>query len=178
MGEVEESGPKGGDEKEEDPVVNESQEMLLEDMEKGEVSPSCQKRSKLQRFRLVVATRKCVRMAKKPRSSIPAGITPSPHNNNSFTILNSCDDTYLEEIAEEWDICLGNNAEEVLETISTMKLEELARANLAEANYKCHLEKKLQDQHVLQGENLDLQPTDNVQRGAQNEIMVRSKTVK
>ena len=59
-----------------------------------------------------------------------------------------------------------------------MKLEELARANLAEANYKCHLEKKLQDQHVLQGENLDLQPTDNVQRGAQNEIMVRSKTVK
>ena len=57
----------------------------------------------------------------------------------------------MEEIAEEWGICLGNNAEEVLETISAMKLEELARANLAEANYKCHLEKKLQDQHVLQG---------------------------
>jgi hypothetical protein len=37
MGEVEESGPKGGDEKEEYLVVNESQEMLLEDMEKGEV---------------------------------------------------------------------------------------------------------------------------------------------
>ena len=35
-----------------------------------------------------------------------------------------------------------------------MKLEELARAKLAESNYNFHMNQNLNDSHVLEGENL------------------------
>lgn len=84
---------------------------------------------------------------------------------NSFTVLNSCDDNGLENIALNCDIMLGENAEEAREIISAMKLEELARANIAEANYRSHTQSILNMTHVLEGENLDLGKIDNAQRG-------------
>jgi hypothetical protein len=45
-----------------------------------------------------------------------------------------------------------------------MKLEEITRAALAEANYKMIQEKKLAESHVTEGENLELTVVDNKQR--------------
>jgi len=36
---------------------------------------------------------------------------------------------------------------------------------MAEANYCYHMEQRMPDTHVLEGENLDLQAIDNKQRG-------------
>ena len=47
------------------------------------------------------------------------------------------------------------------ENIAAMKLEELARAKLAEANYNFHMNQNLNDSHVLEGENLTLQTISN-----------------
>ena len=45
-----------------------------------------------------------------------------------------------------------------------MQLEEEARASLAEALYNSNVEKRLRTEHSLEGENLVLEPTDNLQR--------------
>jgi len=71
----------------------------------------------------------------------------------------------LEDIALKCEVRLGKSPRETHESISAMKLEEQARARLAEENYSCHLEQKLSDSHVLEGENLTLQSIDNSQRG-------------
>lgn len=89
---------------------------------------------------------------------------------NSFTILNSCDNEELENIAKNCDIKLGGNIVESHEIIDSMKLEELARAALAEANYRSHSEARLIDSHSLEGENLELQVTDNTQRGVTQQV--------
>lgn len=52
-----------------------------------------------------------------------------------------------------------------------MKLEELSRAALAEANYKKRVEDILVEQHVLEGENLGLQVIDNSDREFQSQKM-------
>ena len=71
----------------------------------------------------------------------------------------------MEDIALKCEVRLGKSPRETHESISAMKLEEQARARLAEANYSCHLEQKLSDSHVLEGVNLTLQSIDNSQRG-------------
>ena len=153
----------------------EIQEDATEDEEPWEVVLPCQKTPKRQHFRPVVAARKSTRIS-KPKSNTPTGITLAPPI-NSFSVLNFCDDDYLVDIADSWD-CLGNNSVEIHETISAMKMEELARASLAGANFKRHLEEKLKNQHVLEGENLALQPTANEQRGVQQELPSKPKTGK
>ena len=45
-----------------------------------------------------------------------------------------------------------------------MKLEEVARAAVAEAAYNFHMEQKLKECHSLEGENLSLEVTSNEQR--------------
>jgi hypothetical protein len=52
---------------------------------------------------------------------------------------------------------LGECVEQIRENISTMKLEERARADLAEANYQSHREQVLGATHVLEGENISLE---------------------
>jgi hypothetical protein len=56
-----------------------------------------------------------------------------------------------------------------------MKLEEKARAALAEAKYKQHLEQKMKETHELEGENLELDPITNMQRDFQTEETVPKK---
>jgi hypothetical protein len=51
------------------------------------------------------------------------------------------------------------------ENINSMKLEEAARAALAEANYKRHRDKILSESHLLEGENLELGVASNTDRG-------------
>ena len=53
----------------------------------------------------------------------------------------------------------------ITNTLSAMKLEELAMAALAKANYDAHIENKLAELHHLDGENLDLGCISNSQRG-------------
>lgn len=46
-----------------------------------------------------------------------------------------------------------------------MKIEEIARAKLAEANFRIQTEKRILESNILEGENLELQVVDNKQRG-------------
>ena len=75
-------------------------------------------------------------------------------SSNSFVVLNSVDDSNLNTIALDCDVILGGNVEEQTFTLDAMKLEELSRAALAEANYKTHLEERLLQTHLLEGETL------------------------
>jgi hypothetical protein len=84
---------------------------------------------------------------------------------NSFAILNFCEDDDLESIAKNCDIILGGCEEEITENINAIKLEETARAAVAEANYKHRQELALVEKHSLEGENLNLEKVDNQQRG-------------
>jgi hypothetical protein len=84
---------------------------------------------------------------------------------NSFAILNSCEDDDLESIAKSCDIILGGCEEEIAENINAIKLEEIARVAVAEANYKHRQELVLVEKHSLEGENLNLEKFDNQQRG-------------
>ena len=129
---------------------------------------SSQHKGVKKKFFPVVATRKSFRVAGlhggDTTSGRPADLSNSPPR-NSFTILNSCDDELLEEIASKCEVRLRNSPRESLESLSAMKLEEYARAKMAEANYCYHMEQRMPDTHVLEGENLDLQAIDNKQRG-------------
>ena len=50
-----------------------------------------------------------------------------------------------------------------METLSAIKLEEMARAVIAEAIYR-KKEELMKDMHTLEGENLELKSVDNQQR--------------
>ena len=60
---------------------------------------------------------------------------------------------------------LGRGDSEISSTLNAMRLEEQARAALAEANYRVHQGEKLECLHSLEGENLDLGCISNSQRG-------------
>jgi hypothetical protein len=68
---------------------------------------------------------------------------------NSFSILSSCEDDNLEYVAYNCGINLGVDNEILHENIAAIKLEEEARAALAESNYKMHREKVLAENHTL-----------------------------
>ncbi|CAO2177896.1 unnamed protein product [Urochloa humidicola] len=115
------------------------------------------------KFYPTVAARKSARGSQaSPMKS--KGNTDMP---NPFSVLNSCSNEILEEIALNCDVVLGTNKEEITEALSAMRLEEQARAALAEANYKRHLADKLADLHVLEGENMELQVVTNRDRGVE-----------
>lgn len=40
--------------------------------------------------------------------------------------------------------------------LNAMRIEELAKAAIAESNYNNHIEERLTDLHALEGENLEL----------------------
>lgn len=128
-----------------------------------QVTATRQKPSAKRRLYPAMAARKSSRINKKTdqRGGNPGIFSATV---NSFTILNSCENDDLAEIVSKCDIVLGNSRGEINETIDAMKLEELTRATLAEANYRVILEKKLAESHALEGENLELQTVDNSQR--------------
>lgn len=91
------------------------------------------------------------------------GMVLNPSNN--FLILDSYEDTALEDIALDCDIKLGENHEEAVEILSAMKAEEQAREAVAEAIYRRKLEEKMRGKHSLEGENLELVAITNDDRG-------------
>jgi hypothetical protein len=63
---------------------------------------------------------------------------------------------------------LGANREEIRESLGAMKLEEQARAALDEASYKVNIQGRLDNLHILEGENLELNIVTNNERGFVN----------
>lgn len=112
-----------------------------------QASTTRRKSAKKRRFNPAVATRKSYRMAMKVsgdnmgKAGVTANTGTFQNVINSFTILNSCDNYDLEELASCCDISLGEDRGEVQEVISAMKLEELARAAIAEAEHRLRTEK-------------------------------------
>ena len=86
-------------------------------------------------------------------------------SSNAFAILNYVDEETWENIATNCDIILGGNIEVISSTLSAIQLEEMARAAIAEANYKSSLDAKMGSSHVLEGANLDLSYISNSHRG-------------
>ena len=86
-------------------------------------------------------------------------------SSNAFDVLNSVDEETWENIATDCDIILGGNIEVISSTLSTIQLEEMVRAAIAEANYKSSLDAKMGSSHVLEGENLELSYIYNSHRG-------------
>jgi hypothetical protein len=107
----------------------------------------------------VVAAMKSAR-GRKPRGE---GMCNIPVN--SFTVLNSYDDDELELIATNCDIVLGGVGKKISGNINAIQMEEIVRAAIAEANYKHSQEVMLIAQHVLEGENLNLEIIETQQRG-------------
>ena len=141
--------------------------MINESQEEWEVVKSLTDKHK--RREPIRAARKNSRMAHKtaiPLHQLSSTDMPGTSTtvNNSFAILNSMEDDELEEIAMNCDVTLGNSEDEIAETISAMQAEEMLRGVVAETNYKLHLESKLKEQHVLEGENLILEGVTNSNR--------------
>ena len=127
-GEVVEDGDKEQEDTEENQLKGVAQEDVIEEEEPWEVVPPRQKTPKTQHFRPVMAVRKSTRVP-KIKHNTPTGTIPAPPT-NSFSILNSCEDDYLEDMADIWDIWLGNNSMEIRETLSAMKFMKLTLSNI------------------------------------------------
>lgn len=134
---------------EEDFMDHLSDQSKLSDMEndyQGWQSPKSRKSKKKKRKQVVVATRTSSRV---PRDGIPIAnktinrakaknnTTGSASSQNPFTALNNADTASLKEVILDIDI----EVENVEEQIDIFRVEELARAAIAEANYKAYLEK-------------------------------------
>jgi hypothetical protein len=160
MGEGEVDQRQGGGEQPRDMVTALDEAGKMEgseaEMEEEDVGMKAQRK-----FFPVVVARKSSRGRKAMQGS--RGMHKIPPN--SFAILNFCEDDDLESIAKNCDIILGGCEEEITENINAIKLEETARAAVAEANYKHRQELALVEKHSLEGENLNLEKVDNQQRG-------------
>lgn len=103
-----------------------------------------QKANTKRRLYLAMAARKSSRINKN-NDQLGGNAGMFPATINSFTILNSCENDNLHDIATKCDIVWGGggggNREEIHETLDGMKLEELTPAALAEANYRVMTEK-------------------------------------
>ncbi|CAN6292349.1 unnamed protein product [Urochloa humidicola] len=134
--------------------------------------------SKKRRFFPAVAARTSSRVDgikhRGAHMAVDPGASQTPLN--SFTILNSCENEDLENIAISCDVSLGDSKVEIKETLDIMKLEELARAAIAEAKYRQRMEQALAENHALEGENLELQVTNNDQRGVQEQDISKKQT--
>lgn len=154
-------------------IANKNQEVW-------EVVSTAKKTQVKRKFQPAVAARQSSRNQKSFTTSTLGGVSAIPGTSstpsNSFEILNSCDNADLENIAMQCDLILGGgDTSETHEVLSAMKLEEKTRAALAEANYRQHLEVKLNETHALEGENLELEVIDNTERATQPEMLQKKK---
>jgi hypothetical protein len=83
-----------------------------------------------QKYHPTVASRRSARGGPATSTTFPGMINA---NNNPFLVLDTFGDDDLVNLALDCDINLGENHVEVKETIEAMKLEEIARAAVAEA---------------------------------------------
>jgi hypothetical protein len=82
--------------------------------------------------------------------------TPGNKQPNTFAIINDVDDNVLIQTAKDLEISLDDNEVGCKEIISAMKAEERLRANLAEANYRAHLERLKHKECIQEDDILDL----------------------
>lgn len=137
-----------------------SDQSKISDMEndcQGWQSPKSKKKKKRQ---IVVATRTNSRV---PRDGIPIAtkaINRAKDKNNTsgtvsgqnpFTVLNNTDTSSLKNVILDLDI----EVKKVEDQIDVFRVEELARAAIAEANYKVYLEKQKERQGRFSDEQLD-----------------------
>jgi hypothetical protein len=85
-----------------------------------------------------------------------------------FTVLNTYTNYDLDVIARDYGIDLGDETE-TNDNINAIKLEDIARAALAETIYNIAQGKRLANSHAIEGENLTLSQIDNKLRGGGGE---------
>jgi hypothetical protein len=127
-----------------DSISCQSKDSDLEEVDHGWKTSRSKKSKKHKKNRVVVASRTSSRI---PRDGIPiaekatkrameknniVGITTT----NPFTVLNNTSNVALHSVISDLDIDIDN----VEEQLDVFRLEELARAAIAEANYKSYLE--------------------------------------
>lgn len=100
------------------------------------------------------------------KKNLEEGNSSKSNNLNSFTILNDCCISDLENIASSCGIDLNNNQEGV---INAMLAEENLRAATAEAAYVVRQEQIIERLNTLESENLNLGWIDNIERVVQVE---------
>jgi hypothetical protein len=135
------------------------------------------KRKKKNKKKVMVASRTSSRV---PRDGIPVAtkeanramakntIEGNSTTFNPFTLLNNSPTACLEKVILD----LGIDTENVEEQIDIFKAEELARAAIAEANYKAFLDKQKERQESLyenQMDDLTMEVCDNKGRGVMTE---------
>jgi len=74
----------------------------------------------------------------------------SGDTHNPFTVLNSTPDAILHEVLMDLEL----KSENIDEHIDSFKTEEIARAAIVEANYKCFLEKQLEKTYPRDDEQI------------------------
>lgn len=129
-----------------DGISNLSRESDWDEDIQGWQSPKSKKKKKKMTRQVVVASRVSQRI---PRDGIPIAekaalrakankcTAGTDKSLNLFTILSNTSSKELQRVLSDVNVVV----EEVSEQIGAFKAEELARAALAEANYKVHLEK-------------------------------------
>jgi hypothetical protein len=153
---------------------DESKDLDLEDEEQGWQVPSTKRKKKKKLNQVVVASRTSMRI---PRDGIPVAVKASArvaardnflgiaNTSNPFTVLNSTPTSLLQSVIADLNI-EGDNVEE---QIGVFRAEEIARAALAEANYKVFLDRqKERDKRGNPTEN----PKDGKIRGEQYELVI------
>jgi len=132
-----------------------TQEEAISDL--WESPPAKKKKIKAAKPKVVIATRTSSRI---PRDGIPIADKAmkrvqeknnlhSGTSKNPFTILNNTSDVVLEKIISDLDI----TSENMNSVISAFKVEELARADLAQANYNKYLD-RINSRTAPQGEEV------------------------
>jgi hypothetical protein len=129
-----------------DYLSDQSKKSDMENVCQGWQSPKTRKSKKKKRKQVVVATRTSSRV---PRDGIPIATkainkakakdntTCIISSQNPFTVLNDTATASLKEVILDLDI----EVENVEEQIDIFRVEKLARATIAEANYAAYLEK-------------------------------------
>jgi hypothetical protein len=128
-------------------ISDQSKSSNMENDCQGWQSPKTRKtKKKKYKKNIVVATRTSSRV---PRDGIPVAIkatnraiakntiTGTTSNPNPFNVLNNTSNDHLEKVILDLDI----EVEDIEGQIDVFRTEELARAAIAEANYKVFLEK-------------------------------------
>jgi hypothetical protein len=127
-------------------ISDQSKSSNMENDCQGWQSPKTRKTKKKNKKHIVVATRTSTRV---PRDGIHVAvkatnraiakntITSTTSNPNPFNVLNNTSNDHLEKVILDLDI----EVEDIDGQIDVFRTEELARAAIAEANYKVFLEK-------------------------------------
>jgi hypothetical protein len=154
-----------------------SKDLELDVESQGWQSPKSKKSKKKKRKPIVVATRTSSRIARDgvpiatkaknrsiARNCIPGTTSVAPASSNPFTILNNTSISSLQEVMVDLDL----EADNFEEQIDVFRIEELARAAIAEANYRSYLDKlkeKTMPQDDCQIEDLAMEVISNEHRG-------------